>query len=122
MKGVSRIGWIAVSLLALTVPTAAVCEMPGERMGHCAMAAPHDMASCGDEIALSTTCCAPGAAGNATDVVLNRHDETTAAPPAAGYALASSASGGPHAVRLLLLDPAPPPRAAPYRLFSALLL
>ncbi len=123
MSGVSRVAWIAVSLLALTAPMVALCGMPGEPgqpMESCAMAAPHDMESCWDAIALSMSCCDPGAVGAATEVVLNRLDEIAGSPAAGCWA--TPCSSDVEAARRLLPDRSPPPGPAPYRLFSALLL
>ncbi len=121
MVDVSRFVSIALCLLTLAAPAAGVCSAGADSPDPCAMQSAHETMSCADEIAPSEGCCDPGAVDVRTDLILKRPGEANA------YAAAASQVAVPGSSSLATLGPtvqneAPPPRPAPYRLFSALLL
>ncbi len=121
MNGATRLVLIAMAFLALSAPAAGLCEVVGERMASCAMMKARGMAGCASETALAAKCCELDAVDAVTELILIRPTDEPAASPETADAKRFTAPAVPASI-LSAPDPAPPPRVAPYRLLSSLLL
>ena len=122
MRGVTRFGVIALCLLALSAPpAAAVCAAMAESTEDCHMRAAHEMARCTAEIGPAASCCDPAAVDVSADSILKRPEVID---PWYGRIARETVPDGSALAALELRDgeSPPPPRPAPYRLFSTLLL
>lgn len=115
MRSLGRCGLIVLSLLALSLPAASLCEAMGEWMGDCEVSMSqemsHHMADCGGDVAISAGCCGE-TADSLADAVLSRPSDEDGLDAAAAYA---QAAGSVQAQPSASMPPDAVPRGRPPR-------